>query len=73
VRRISQDDVRLLANLVPQVRPGELLEAVAGKTGWPHNVFSLYWPRANARSFAPNDVEPSSAIDVERVIHESAA
>jgi glutamate synthase domain-containing protein 2 len=74
VRRISQNDVRLLANLVPQVRPGELLEAAAGRTGWPHNVFSLYWPRANARSFAPNDVgAPSGAVDVDGIMHEYAA
>ena len=74
VRRISQNDVRLLANVVPQVRPGQLLDAVAGRTDWPHNVFSLYWPRANSQSFAPNDVAGSSgAVDVDGIMHEFAA
>jgi glutamate synthase domain-containing protein 2 len=74
VRRISQNDVRLLANVVPQVRPGQLLDAVAGRTDWPHNVFSLYWPRANSQSFAPNDVAASSGtVDVDGIMHEFAA
>jgi len=74
VRRISQNDVRLLANVVPQVRPGQLLDAVAGRTDWPHNVFSLYWPRANSQSFAPNDVADSSGtVDVDGIMHEFAA
>jgi glutamate synthase domain-containing protein 2 len=52
VRRVSKSDVRLLANLLPQVGPGALLEAAAGRGEWPHNVFSIYWPRASAASFA---------------------
>jgi glutamate synthase domain-containing protein 2 len=74
VRRISQNDVRLLANVVPQVRPGQLLEAVAGRADWPYNVFSLYWPRANARSFAPKDAEAASrTVDVDGILNEFAA
>jgi glutamate synthase domain-containing protein 2 len=74
VRRISQNDVRLLATVLPQLRPGQLLEATEGRGEWPHRVFSLYWPRANAHSFSPRDVDAGSrAVDVERVIHESAA
>ncbi len=52
VRRVSKSDVRLLASLVPEVSPGELLAAIAGKGEWPHNVYKLYWPLASAASFA---------------------
>jgi len=47
VRRCSDHEVKLLANLLPFVRPGALL---AGEM--PHNVFRLYWPMARADSFA---------------------
>jgi glutamate synthase domain-containing protein 2 len=47
VRRNSEHGVKLLANLVPFVRPGELL---AGEM--PHQVFRTYWPMAQAGSFA---------------------
>jgi glutamate synthase domain-containing protein 2 len=52
VRRVSQSEVRLLANLVLQVKPGALLESIAGRADWPHAVFALYWPRAVSQSFA---------------------
>jgi hypothetical protein len=65
--------VRLLANVLPQLRPGQLLEAHAGRAVWPHKVYELYWPRANAGSFAANDLAPSGDVDIERVIHETAA
>ena len=52
----------------------QFLDAVAGRTDWPHNVFSLYWPRANSQSFAPNDVTGSSGtVDVDGIMHEFAA
>ena len=74
VQRTPQHDVRLLANVLPNVRPGQLLEAAAGRCEWPHNVYALYWSRGNASSFAPTPpLGASGAIDVERVIHESAA
>jgi len=53
VRRTSGSEVRLLAHLLPLVKPGQLLEAMAGRADWPHNVYRLYWPLAQARSFAP--------------------
>ena len=53
VRRVSGSDVRLLANLLPQVKPGELAAAARGEAAWPHNVFGLYWDVASADSFAP--------------------
>jgi glutamate synthase domain-containing protein 2 len=49
VRRLDDNQVRLLANLVPQMPAGGLLEGVLGEQ---HNVFKLYWPLAQADSFA---------------------
>lgn len=59
VRRVSKSDVRLLANLLPRVQPGELLAAIDGRTAWPHKVFELYWPLASAHGFAAT---PPAAI-----------
>ncbi|HUQ50731.1 MAG TPA: FMN-binding glutamate synthase family protein, partial [Gammaproteobacteria bacterium] len=74
VRRVPDNDVRLLSNVLPQVPSGVLLEAAAGRAKWPHRVFALYWPQADSRSFAPLKVDAASgAVDVERVVHESAA
>jgi glutamate synthase domain-containing protein 2 len=53
VRRGSNGDVRLLASILPHVRPGQLLEASAGRGDWPHNVYAIYWSRAHSQSFAP--------------------
>jgi glutamate synthase domain-containing protein 2 len=53
VRRGADREVRLLANQLLFVKPGELLEAAAGRADWPHRVFELYWPQADAESFAP--------------------
>jgi len=47
VRRCNDHEVKLLANLLPFIKPGALL---AGEM--PHKVFSLYWPMARAESFA---------------------
>jgi len=52
VRRVSKSDVRLLANLLPRVQPGELLAAIDGRADWPHKVYELYWPLASAQDFA---------------------
>ncbi len=48
VRRISDTEVRLLANLILQVEPGALL---SGKLEQQHNVFKMYWPMARAERF----------------------
>jgi len=53
VRRTSDTDVKLLANLLPFVKPGALADAAAGRADWPHRVFQLYWPRSRAESFQP--------------------
>ena len=48
VRRITDTEVRLLANLIMQVEPGSLL---SGDLEHQHNVFKLYWPLARAERF----------------------
>jgi glutamate synthase domain-containing protein 2 len=53
VRRLANQDVRLLANQLSFVAPGALRAAIEGTTPWPHKVFELYWPLARADSFAP--------------------
>jgi glutamate synthase domain-containing protein 2 len=53
VRRVAGDQVRLLSNQLVFVKPGELLAAVRGEAAWPHKVYELYWPQAQAASFAP--------------------
>lgn len=47
VRRCNDHQVKLLANLLSFVQPGQLLQGEM-----PHNVFKLYWPMASAHSFA---------------------
>jgi glutamate synthase domain-containing protein 2 len=74
VRRDAQNDIRLLASLLPQVRPGQILDVAAGHGHWPHNVFTMYWARASAHTFAPIDVEGASdAIAIQSALRESAA
>ncbi|WOB08574.1 FMN-binding glutamate synthase family protein [Piscinibacter gummiphilus] len=46
VRRCSDHQVKLLANLLSFVQPDQLLHGEM-----PHNVFKLYWPMASAHSF----------------------
>jgi glutamate synthase domain-containing protein 2 len=53
VRRAADQQVRLLANLLPFVQPGALLAAARGEIEWPHSVYRHYWPLASAESFAP--------------------
>ena len=61
VRRVSDNDVRLLANQLTFVKPGALIAAAAGQADWPHPVFSLYWPLARSDSFqvARSDAMPA--------------
>ena len=49
VRRLTDTEVRLLANLIMQVEPRALLD---GKLEDQHNVFKLYWPMARADRFS---------------------
>ena len=48
VRRVSENDVRLLATLLPEVPAGALLRE--DTTGL-QNVYSFYWPKARADQF----------------------
>ncbi|MBQ0929002.1 FMN-binding glutamate synthase family protein [Ideonella alba] len=53
VRRVDGDQVRLLANQLRFLAPGELLDAIADRVPWPHKVYETYWPLARPDSFAP--------------------
>jgi glutamate synthase domain-containing protein 2 len=53
VRRTASNEVKLLGNELRFLQPGELLAAMRGEAEWPHNVYRLYWPLAQAASFAP--------------------
>jgi glutamate synthase domain-containing protein 2 len=53
VRRVRGGEIRLLANHVRFLAPGELAAAARGEVPWPHKVFELYWPMAQAASFNP--------------------
>lgn len=50
VHRCGAHEVKLLANLLPFVQPGALLDGATEQL--PGNVFKLYWPMASAQSFA---------------------
>ncbi|MET0279512.1 MAG: FMN-binding glutamate synthase family protein [Steroidobacteraceae bacterium] len=52
VRRGEDRQVHLLARSQTFLRPGRLLAAMDGLVPWPHSVFQLYWPQADADSFA---------------------
>ncbi len=52
VRRTAEQEVRLLANLLPFLKPGSLLAAQRGEADWPHNVYRFYWDLARSESFA---------------------
>ena len=47
VRRVNENDVRLLSTLLPSVRPGALL----GDLDAQHKVFQYYWPQAQPDRF----------------------
>ena len=50
VRRVSENEVRLLSNLVLQVSPGALLQDLQTLENQ-HAVYKLYWPMARADRF----------------------
>jgi glutamate synthase domain-containing protein 2 len=56
VRRLTDTDVRLLANLITQVEPGSLL---ADDLSTQHNVFKMYWPLAHAERFGAKAPMPA--------------
>jgi glutamate synthase domain-containing protein 2 len=48
VRRVNENDVRLLSTLLPEVQPGALLQDDLKQQ---QNVFQFYWPQARADRF----------------------
>jgi len=54
VRRNSEHGVKLLANLLPFVKTGELLDGESNL-----QVFRTYWPMASAASFCATPVPAS--------------
>jgi glutamate synthase domain-containing protein 2 len=62
VRRTAEQEVKLLANLLPFLAPGSLLAAMRGEADWPHNVYRVYWDLASSDSFAlssGNEIAPA--------------
>jgi len=55
LRRVSGFEVGRLANLLPYMKPGELLAAERGEMPWRQTGFEQYWRRARADSFLPAD------------------
>jgi hypothetical protein len=70
VRRSADHAVRLLANVLPYVPAGALLQPAQGNGEWPHEVYRLYWPMASADSFAAQ--RPSPPPTREQPLAESA-
>ncbi len=56
VRRISNNEVRLVSTLIKFLKPGDLIENRAS-----HPAFTMFWPMARANSFEPAAVEPPAA------------
>ena len=54
VRRVNQQEVRLLSTILPFVAPGVLAEGQL-----PHPVYQAYWHLACADSFAPQGPLPA--------------
>jgi glutamate synthase domain-containing protein 2 len=48
VRRLSQNEVRLVSNIIKFLKPGDLLSGLAD-----HPVYATFWKMADARSFKP--------------------
>lgn len=51
VRRTEGDAVKLLANQLTFLQPGQLLAAARGEAPWPHRVYEMYWGLARPDSF----------------------
>ena len=52
VQRVSRNEVRLVSHVLPFLKPGELLDGARAEH-FPHKVYEIWWPRANAESFQP--------------------
>jgi len=68
VRRNSEHGVKLLANLLPFVKTGELLDGESNL-----QVFRVYWPMASARSFTATPVSATTEPGVRAAAQAPAA
>ncbi|TAN09678.1 MAG: FMN-binding glutamate synthase family protein [Burkholderiaceae bacterium] len=50
VRRVSDSRIRLLSAIFPEIEPRGIVDDLANQ----QNVYRLYWPLADAHSFAPS-------------------
>jgi glutamate synthase domain-containing protein 2 len=50
VKRDGEGKTRLMVNMLPHLKPGELLQPVLPESM--HNVFKFYWPHVSGESFA---------------------
>jgi hypothetical protein len=48
----------------PFLQPGSLLAAARGRFEWPHNLYRLYWPLAQADSFVPGQPVVLPSLDL---------
>jgi hypothetical protein len=68
VRRNSEHGVKLLANLLPFVKTGELLDGESNL-----QVFRMYWPMARAQSFSATPTPPSGDAALRSAVVAAAA
>jgi glutamate synthase domain-containing protein 2 len=54
MRRASDHEVQVLADMLHIVQPGELLAAIEGSGAWPFKIFEQYWRVARSDSFQPS-------------------
>jgi glutamate synthase domain-containing protein 2 len=52
-RRDDNSEARLLSQQLAGMKSGQLLAAASGDTAWPHALYEMNWPIAQAGSFAP--------------------
>jgi glutamate synthase domain-containing protein 2 len=50
-RRDDNSEARLLSQQLATMKPGQLLAASEGEIAWPHALYEMYWPLAQAKSF----------------------
>ena len=62
VHRTADLEVKLLANVLPYLKPGALLAAMRGEADWPHNVYRIYWHLARSDSFAVAPADERMAL-----------
>jgi hypothetical protein len=61
VRRVSSNEIRLVANLYKFLKPGELLTNPKA-----HVVYEYYWPLATSKSFDPQPGDDAHVIAARR-------